>query len=87
MFLKHELRVTGQTRVELAGKTALQSYKASQGRRSLRPGWKSRGAREDLIFLAVGSYSFDLFFSFFFFFLGLQLWHMEVPRLGVRWEL
>ena len=23
----------------------------------------------------------------FFFFLGLPLWHMEVPRLGVEWEL
>lgn len=66
MFLKHELWVTGQTGVELPGKTALQSYKASQGRRSLRPGWKSREAREDLIFLAVGSYSFDLFFFFSF---------------------
>ena len=24
------------------------------------------------------------FYFFFFFFLGLQLWHMEVPRLGVK---
>ena len=23
----------------------------------------------------------------FFCFLGLHLWHMEVPRLGVEWEL
>ena len=23
----------------------------------------------------------------FFVFLGLHLWHMEVPRLGVEWEL
>ena len=28
-------------------------------------------------------FSFLLFFSFFFFFLGLHLWHIEVPRLGV----
>ena len=27
------------------------------------------------------------FFFFFFFFLGLQMWHMEVPRLGVSLEL
>ena len=25
--------------------------------------------------------------DFFFFFLGLYLWHMEVPRLGIKWEL
>ena len=25
--------------------------------------------------------------AFFFFFLGLNLWHMEVPRLGVQFEL
>ena len=28
-----------------------------------------------------------LFFSFFFFFLGLYLWYMEVPGLGVESEL
>ena len=27
-----------------------------------------------------------LFFSFFLF-LGLHSWYMEVPRLGVQWEL
>ena len=26
-------------------------------------------------------------YSFFFFFLGLYLWHMEVPRLGVQLKL
>ena len=31
-------------------------------------------------------YSFCFFF-FFFFFLGLQMWHMQVPRLGVKSEL
>ena len=30
---------------------------------------------------------FLLFFFFFFFFLGPHLWHMEVPRLGVKSEL
>ena len=25
--------------------------------------------------------------NFFFFFLGLHLWHMEVPKLGVELEL
>ena len=29
---------------------------------------------------------FSLFFFFFFVFLGLYLWHMEVPRLGVELE-
>ena len=29
----------------------------------------------------------DLFFVFFFSFLGPHLQHMEVPRLGVQWEL
>ena len=28
-----------------------------------------------------------LLFLFFFFFLGPHLRHMEVPRLGVKWEL
>ena len=28
-----------------------------------------------------------LFHSFFSSFLGLQLWHMEVPRLGVKLQL
>ena len=38
-------------------------------------------------------YIFFFFFFFFFFFLlkyvflGLYLWHVEVPRLGVAWEL
>ena len=27
------------------------------------------------------------FISFYFCFLGLHLWHMEGPRLGVKWEL
>ena len=27
------------------------------------------------------------FLFFFFVFLGPHLWHMEVPRLGVQWEL
>ena len=27
------------------------------------------------------------FFFFFFVFLGPQPWHIEVPRLGVEWEL
>ena len=32
--------------------------------------------------------AFLLFFSFLFFcFLGLHLWHMDVPRLGTEWEL
>ena len=31
--------------------------------------------------------SFLFFLSFFFFFLGLYLWLMEVPRLGVESEL
>ena len=26
-------------------------------------------------------------YLFIFFFLGLQLWHMEVPSPGVEWEL
>ena len=30
---------------------------------------------------------FILNFFFFFVFLGLHLWHMEVPRLGVKTEL
>ena len=30
---------------------------------------------------------FIFLFLFFVFFLGLQLWHMEVPRLGVKSEL
>ena len=30
---------------------------------------------------------FDKFFFFFFGFLGLHPWHMEVPRLGVYLEL
>ena len=29
----------------------------------------------------------DLYFSFFFVFLGLHLWHMEVPRLEADSEL
>ena len=29
----------------------------------------------------------NIFFSFSFFFLGLHLGHMDVPRLGVNWEL
>ena len=34
------------------------------------------------------SYSFSIFLSLFFFvFLGLYLWHMGVPRLGVESEL
>ena len=35
-------------------------------------------------------YQFDLcilFFHLFFFFLGLHPWYLEVPRLGVGWEL
>ena len=27
------------------------------------------------------------FLVFFFCFLGLHLWHVEVPELGVEWEL
>ena len=30
---------------------------------------------------------FSFLFSFFPFFLGPHLWHMDVPRLGVKWEL
>ena len=30
---------------------------------------------------------FYFFVHFFFVFLGPQLWHMEVPRLGIEWEL
>ena len=30
---------------------------------------------------------YDEFFFFFFFFLGPLMWHMEVPRLGVKSEL
>ena len=40
-------------------------------------------------FLVTG-YDLDLFYFYFyyiFFFLGLYLWYMEVPRLGVKWEL
>ena len=29
----------------------------------------------------------NAFFFFFFFFLGPQVWHVEVPRLGVKLEL
>ena len=30
---------------------------------------------------------FELFFFFFFCFFGPHPWHMEVPKLGVEWEL
>ena len=33
------------------------------------------------------SFASIVFFSFFHFFLGPHLWHMEVPRLGVQSEL
>ena len=29
----------------------------------------------------------EILFFFFFFFLGPHLWHMEVPKLGVKLEL
>ena len=36
---------------------------------------------------SVFSFLSFFFFFFYFFFLGLHLWHMEVPRLGVASEL
>ena len=30
---------------------------------------------------------FFLIFIYLFCFLGLQVWHMEAPRLGVKWDL
>ena len=35
----------------------------------------------------VGWFFFFFFFFFLVFFLGPQVWHMEVPRLGVKLEL
>ena len=32
-------------------------------------------------------YSLGFFWFFFFCFLGLHLWHVEIPRLGVESEL
>ena len=37
--------------------------------------------------IASGSTLMTSFFFFFAFFLGSHLWHMEVPRLGVKSEL
>ena len=38
-------------------------------------------------FKLMGPIAGDSFFFFSFFFLGLQPWHMEVPSLGVKYEL
>ena len=40
-----------------------------------------------LCFYEFGSFFFFFFFFFCFFFLGLHLWHMEVPKLGGESEL
>ena len=37
-----------------------------------------------LLFWVALLHSLFFFFFFFFFFLGPQLWHMEIPRLGVE---
>ena len=37
--------------------------------------------------LGMRSSSSSLSFFFFFVFLGPHLWHMEVPRRGVEWQL
>ena len=38
-------------------------------------------------FIQVVPHRQTSFISFYFVFLGLHLWHMEVPRLGVEWGL
>ena len=43
------------------------------------------GTRQQM--LSLRCFCRNLFLYFFFCFLGLHLWHMEVPRLGVHLEL
>ena len=51
-----------------------------------RPPENSQGGDFYAHLLPVFSFFFD-FILYFFVFLGVHPWHMEVPRLGVEWEL
>ena len=42
----------------------------------------------NIVTLNLFDLHFDYFFFFFFFFLNCRnMWHMEVPGLGIKWEL
>ena len=45
------------------------------------------GYAKDIIMSGIYLLLTDDFFFFFCFILGLPLWHMEVPRLGVKLEI
>ena len=48
---------------------------------------KKKKAFQKNVQLGITYRSAQIFFSFFFFFLGPNLWHMDVSRLGVQSEL
>ena len=49
--------------------------------------WETELCRQHCLFVYLFMYLFLFYFSLVFCFLGPHLWHMEVPRRGVKLEL